>query len=86
MNRKGKLRFYEDDRSSLQLYSLRRDSLAKWSKPNALSINMEGFNTANPAVSPDGGYLYFASDRPGGKGQTDIYKAAIASDGSFWGG
>ncbi len=83
LNRKGKLRFYEDDRSSLQLYSLRRDSLAKWSKPNALSINMEGFNTANPAVSPDGGYLYFASDRPGGKGQTDIYKAAIASDGSF---
>lgn len=82
-NRKGKLRFYEDDRSLLQLYSLRRDRLGKWSKPQALSINMEGFNTANPTVSPYEDYLYFVSDRPGGRGQTDIYKAAIATDGSF---
>jgi len=38
---------------------------------------------AQPAISPDGGSLYFASDRDGGEGATDIYVARRAADGSW---
>jgi outer membrane protein OmpA-like peptidoglycan-associated protein/tetratricopeptide (TPR) repeat protein len=31
------------------------------------------FNTGHPAISPEGKRLYFASDRPGGVGGTDIW-------------
>lgn len=31
------------------------------------------YNTGHPAISPDGKRLYFASDRPGGQGGTDIW-------------
>lgn len=32
-----------------------------------------GFNEIKPSLTPDGKRLYFASDRPGGKGELDIY-------------
>ena len=83
LNRKGKMVFDEEGRSSLQLYRLKRDSLGNWSRPENLSINAAGYNTANPAISPAGDYLYFASDRPGGYGQSDLYRVAIAEEGAF---
>lgn len=83
LNRKGRMAFDEEERSLLQLYRLRRDSLGVWSDPEYLDINEAGYNTANPAVSPGGDYLYFSSDRPGGHGQSDLYRVAIAEEGSF---
>lgn len=83
LNRKGKMVFDEDERSSLQLYKIERDSSGNWSDPDYLSLNMDGYNTANPALSPAGDYLYFASDRPGGYGQSDIYRVAVDQEGSF---
>ncbi len=38
---------------------------------------------AQPALSPDGRSLYFASDRPGGLGGTDLYRSDLAPDGSW---
>ncbi len=35
--------------------------------------NSDGYNIAQPSVSADGRYLYFASDMPGGQGGSDIY-------------
>ena len=35
--------------------------------------NSDGYNIAQPSVSSDGRYLYFASDMPGGQGGSDIY-------------
>lgn len=40
-------------------------------------------NDAHPALSPDGQYLYFASDREGGLGGMDIWRSSF-SDGK-WG-
>lgn len=83
LNRKGKMVFDEDERSSLQLYKIVRDSSGNWSDPEYLSINVDGYNTANPALSVSGDYLYFASDRPGGYGQSDIYRVAVDQEGNF---
>jgi tetratricopeptide (TPR) repeat protein len=42
----------------------------------------EGFETAG-ALSPDGNTLYFASDREGGKGLTDIYMVKKLPNGNW---
>lgn len=54
-----------------------------WKRITDLSVNGKDFSVAHPALSPDGKTLYFASDRPGGFGKSDLYKVAINSDGSF---
>ena len=38
-------------------------------------------NFAHPAVSPDGKWLYFTSDMPGGMGGFDIWRAQLANNG-----
>lgn len=44
-----------------------------WSPAEEMPFNSNEFSTAHPALSPDDQRLYFASDRPGGFGGTDIY-------------
>lgn len=46
-------------------------------------INIEGTSTISAFISPDGAYIYFASNRPGGYGGYDIYRSRIYEDGSF---
>ncbi len=55
----------------------------KWVNVTAVSFNNENYNTNSPSLSKDGKTLYFSSDMPGGKGNTDIWKVAINSDGTF---
>lgn len=55
----------------------------KWSKPISLPINSDNYNVANPALDPQGTFLYFVSDMAGGFGKSDIYKAPINTDGSI---
>lgn len=70
------------DEPNLKIY--RSDFVnSEWQKPVDLSINGETFSTAHPSLSPDEGKLYFASDRPGGFGQTDLYEAEIYIDGTM---
>lgn len=47
----------------------------EWSEPAPLSglINQPGYNAKHPALSPGGDTLYFASNRPGGFGQFDLW-------------
>jgi len=47
------------------------------------NINMRNTSTISASVSPDGKYLYFASNRPGGYGGYDIYKSKILENGKF---
>ena len=67
--------------SVLNLYKSYKDS-GVWSKGEALSLNSENYSVKNPAVSPDGKLLFFASDMAGGMGKFDIYMAPINKDGS----
>ena len=55
----------------------------KWSDATELPFDSDQYSTAHPALSPDDKTLYFASDRPGTMGQSDLFKAAINEDGSF---
>ncbi|MBP6182319.1 OmpA family protein [Flavobacterium sp.] len=48
-----------------------------------LPFNSKSYSTGNPSIDEDGKFLYFASNMPGSIGGTDIWKAAIHSDGSF---
>jgi OmpA-OmpF porin, OOP family len=54
-----------------------------WSKPQLLSsVNQQGHNSKQPFCSADGKYLFFASDRTGGKGNFDIWYAPLLTDGT----
>lgn len=68
--------------SRLGIYKAVLDRNGDWVK-HQLNINGPNFSTAHPWLSPDGRTLYFSSDRPGGFGQTDLYKAVIKEDGNL---
>lgn len=55
---------------------------ASWSKPTDLLITRDTLSSfAHPAVSPDGLWLYFVSDMPGGMGGLDIWRAQLVAGG-----
>lgn len=55
---------------------------AAWGKPTKCEISKDTLcSYAHPAVSPDGKWLYFVSDMPGGEGGLDIWRTQIVSSG-----
>ena len=64
----------QDWPTNVEIYTSSR-SEAKWSAPQKFEITADTLsNYSDPAVSPDGKWLYFASDIPGGQGGTDIWR------------
>lgn len=45
----------------------------RWTKIREFRHNNEWYNVTTPCLSPDGQRLYFASDKPGGYGGSDLY-------------
>lgn len=59
-------------------WSVRSD--AAWQKPQRLALSRDTLsNFAHPAVAPDGQWIYFSSDMPGGQGGYDLWRASIAN-------
>ena len=55
---------------------------ASWGKATVLDISRDTLSTfAHPCVSPDGQWLYFVSDMPGGQGGYDIWRAELSGNG-----
>ena len=55
---------------------------ASWGKITPLLITNDTLSSyAHPAVSPDGEWLYFVSDMPGGKGGLDIWRMRLTANG-----
>ncbi len=63
--------------TSVEIYTSTRSD-AKWSVPVKFEITADTLSTfGHPAVSPDGEYLYFVSDMPGGYGGKDIWRISL---------
>lgn len=55
---------------------------ATWTKPQPLTIAHDTLSLyAHPAISPDGQWLYFVSDMPGGLGGKDLWRVRLTSHG-----
>ena len=64
----------QDWPTTVEIYTSSR-SEAKWSASQKFEITADTLsNYSDPFVSPDGQWLYFASDMPGGQGGTDIWR------------
>lgn len=56
----------------------------EWGEPFNLGTPVNSvYWESQPAISPDGGTLYFVSNRPGGLGGYDIWKSVLKADGSW---
>ncbi|QZT37286.1 OmpA family protein [Halosquirtibacter xylanolyticus] len=63
-------------KGSCDIYVSMKQANNRWSSPKNLgrSVNTSGWES-QPSISADGRYLFFVSNRKGGKGKTDIYRA-----------
>ena len=74
---------WDEERANADLYSSRWDGRV-WTRPAAITpLNTEA-NERGPAISQDGRYLYFSSNRAGGHGGYDLYVARWT--GQEWSG
>lgn len=70
----AKARREENSSTSVEIFTSQR-SEAKWSAPVKLEITADTLSAyGDPAVSPDGNWLYFSSDMPGGQGGKDLWR------------
>lgn len=55
----------------------------KWLAAEKLNdnVNLAGYKSMQPALSPDGSVLYFSSNRPGGYGKMDLWYVNLDDDG-----
>ena len=55
---------------------------AAWSKATELKLTRDTLSAyAHPAISPDGEWLYFTSNMPGGQGGYDIWRVRLTTSG-----
>ena len=63
--------------TSVEIYTSTRTG-AQWSVPKKYEITADTLSAfGHPAVSPDGEYLYFVSDMPGGYGGKDLWRISL---------
>lgn len=55
----------------------------KWTNEREFKYNSRDYSVGHPSFTPDGKWMYFSSDKPGGFGGADIYKVAVNQDGTF---
>ena len=55
----------------------------KLENPQKVFFDSDDYSVGHPSLSEDGKLLFFASDMPGGYGQTDLYYVKIAADGTM---
>lgn len=79
----GKRRRNKSKDTLLKIYKASKLQDGSWGDIVELPFNSDDFNTAHPALSKDEKFLYFASDRPGTLGASDLFKVAIYPDNTY---
>lgn len=90
----GKTMYYSQNRFSKKsktklvngLYKIYKSvyTNGKWHNEGPISFGEnDSIRIADPTLSPDGKYLYFAADFKESFGKSDLFKVAINSDGTF---
>mgnify|MGYP003665730164 FL=1 len=69
--------------NQLKIYRSLINEKGEWSKPEELPFCSDEYATAHPSLNKDGTKMYFSSDMPGGKGESDIYEVKVYSNGTF---
>jgi OOP family OmpA-OmpF porin len=74
--------YRKGDKSILAIYLSTRNN-NQWGGPVKLNenVNVEGYNTIQPFITPDGKKLFFASNKPGGMGGYDIWVSDLDLNG-----
>jgi hypothetical protein len=73
---------HSDTENQLRLYqSYKRQD--RWQTMEEIPFNIGNYSVTHPSLSPDGGMLFFASNKPGGYGETDLYVSRRTATG--WG-
>lgn len=76
-------RWSDLDSSAKQIYVAREFNLRFFESQKLDStVNVAGYQSINPYITPDGKWMYFSSDKPGGIGGMDIWKVEIDSTGN----
>ena len=70
-----------DETVLLKIFKATKNKSGKWEDVKEMPFNSNIHNVAHPALSPDGKYIYFASDMKGTIGASDIYRAKILKNG-----
>ncbi|MFL9843226.1 OmpA family protein [Flavobacterium rhizosphaerae] len=71
-----------DRKSLIYLYKATKKD-GKWGDVKVLPFNGTSYSTGNPAVTKDGKTLYFASNRKGSVGATDIWKVDVLGPDNY---
>lgn len=79
----GKKKLNRSKSSLLKLYKATLSASGMWDEVVELPFNSDNFNTAHPALSPDGKWLYFTSDRKGTLGSSDIFRVEILPNNQY---
>ena len=79
--KKGKPILGRDGKVKLKIYTAKLNTAkGVWQNIQELPFNSNDFDCMHPSVSFDGQRLYFASNRPGGKGGFDLYISILQKD------
>ena len=78
-------KYIKDEKGIIRLKIFRAELMedGTWGKVEELPFNSNTYSVANPALSPDEKFLYFASDMPGSLGESDLFMVAINTDRTF---
>jgi len=71
----------EDKSTNLNIYVSKYRN-GNWTRAEMLPFCNKNYSVGHPAVAKDGKTMYFASNMPGGKGKTDIFKTTLV-DGKW---
>jgi outer membrane protein OmpA-like peptidoglycan-associated protein len=66
--------------NNLKIYKATLNDEGKWVNIKELPFNSNNYSVGHPSLTSDGSTLYFASDMPGGKGKSDLYKVSVSGD------